>query len=124
LVQFSLGETLAPEAYAMNTLQSGGAAAMPDFKKRRRESVSAWFARLSTVDMAALNPGELDDLTLRRVLATQAVRRELRRRGGRNRSNGDAEDSADLRQCKEQFRALSSDDRRRLMQWAEKDLPD
>ena len=99
---------------------------MGDFKRRRGESASGWYARLGDVNMADLSPLQLDELTLRRVLAVRALRREGRSRLRRQAALADEANggpkSADLRRCMEVVRALSAEDRRRLVRWVETTL--
>jgi hypothetical protein len=98
---------------------------MADFKRRRRESASEWCTRLSATDMSALTPDQLEELTLRRVLADQAARRENRRRRAAADAQGaNGHESEALRRCKDLARTLSPDDRRRLMEWAAANLPE
>ncbi len=96
---------------------------MPDFKRRRGESAAAWCTRLGAVDMAALSPRQLEELTLRRVLAGQALQREVRSRLRKAAAPPDEADDAPeseaLRRCKEAVRALSAEDRRQLLRWVE-----
>ena len=93
---------------------------MPSFRRNRRETASAWAARLSRVDPSALTPEQLEELTLRRLLAERALKRE---KGGRVPIE-DAPESEELRRCKECVRALASEDRRRLLEWADNGLRD
>jgi hypothetical protein len=96
---------------------------MADFKRRRGESASQWCARLGATNMSALTPHQLEELTLRRVLADQAARREnRRRRAGAEANDSNGHESEELCRCKDLARALSLDDRRRLMQWVETNL--
>ncbi len=95
---------------------------MADFKRRRGESASAWCARLGDENMASLSPRQLDELTLHRVLAAQALRREVRgrlRKTAVPADGADGPESEDLRSCKQAVRALSAADRQRLMDWVE-----
>ncbi len=100
---------------------------MPDFKRRRGESAKAWSARLGKVNRTILSARQLDELTLHRVQAGRALRREAR--GRRKAASlaeeaGDGLDSETLRRCKEAVRALSVEDRRRLLRWVETTFDD
>ena len=91
---------------------------MSEFKRRRGETTAAWCARLGAVDMAPLSAAQLDDLTLRRVLAAQTVRREVRRQhAAADELHGNGAESKALRRCKTAVHALSDDERRLLRQW-------
>jgi hypothetical protein len=96
---------------------------MPEFKRRRGETASAWHARLTAVDMSRLTGKQLDELTFSRLQAAQAKRRQARRQA-QGRNGGADSDSVDLLRCKDAVQALSQDDRRRLVQWIEKHLPE
>ena len=98
---------------------------MGEFKRRRKESTAQWRARLAGMDASALTPTQLDELTLRRLQAERAARRGLRRTA--NRATTDAalaSDSQALLRCMELIRALSAEDRRRLLRWLEGSFDD
>jgi hypothetical protein len=96
---------------------------MTGFRRRKGETAGEWAARLNRVDASTLSPRRLEDLTLCRVLAGRALRRESAARGGRDgHAAGEPPQSKDLLRCIEAARALSPDDRRRLIQWLRDDL--
>jgi len=90
---------------------------MSEFKKQRGESAAAWCARLSEIEMAGLSPRQVEELTLRRVIAGRALRREARGREQPSVGANGGPDSHELRRCKEAVQALSDEDRRRLIKW-------
>jgi hypothetical protein len=93
---------------------------MMGFRRRKGETAGEWAARLNRVDASTLSPRRLEDLTLCRVLAGRALRRENAAHGGR--AAGEPPHSRNLLRCMEAARALSPDDRRRLIQWLRDDL--
>ncbi len=99
---------------------------MSEFKRRRGESASAWCVRLGAVDMAALSPAQVDDLTLRRVLAGRALQREARRRRKHapDGTDGDGLETKAFRRCLAAVLALSAEERRRLKQWLDATFTD
>ena len=100
---------------------------MSEFKRRRGEPASAWCARLGGLDMEALSAHQVEELTLRRVLAGRAARRETRDRLRQSAACGlvtNGSESADVRRCKEIIQALSDEDRRQLMRWLEESFPE
>jgi hypothetical protein len=99
---------------------------MPKFRRRSGETAAEWYDRLSRVDAAALKPRQLDDLTLRRIEAERARRRE----GAAPAAGGPAPPVAAaappdaFQQCKEAVRALSPEDRLRLIWWLQSGMAD
>ena len=86
---------------------------MPDFRRRRGETVSEWAARLRREDASRLTPGKLDELTLRLVQAALASKSAAAR--------VDSNSAAILR-CKKAVLALSAEERRWLARWMEDGL--
>jgi hypothetical protein len=101
---------------------------MPSFQRRPGESAACWLARLRGVDAAALSHRKLKDLTACRIEAELAGRREAPRRAAAGPEEAAPpplpEPPDALQECKEAVRALSPQDRLRLIWWLHSGMAD
>ena len=125
MLNFQTKRSNGPHQTGRATRQGGP---MPNFQRHPGESASDWRARLRGVDAAALPLRRLNDLTACRIEAELAERRERSRPAAKAPPPPPPEPPEPppdfLEQCKDAVRALSPEDRLRLIWWLQSGMAD